>query len=405
MENPWSIFLISCMVLCGLGTSSGLTSFNSFNVVNYGAAGDGKTDDSQAFLKAWKSVCNSQSEFSILIIPKGRTFLLNPATFSGPCRSSRIYVQVSGNIVAPDTKWAWIGHQINTWLVFSHVNGLFISGKGQIDGQGSAWWQNPCLQNVQNGAKCSRPTALTFNRCDDLVLNGLTHINSPRNHISINNCKDVIISNLHIRAPQTSPNTDGIDIAGSSYVRIRNCIIGTGDDCIAIGGGSSNVNINGVTCGPGHGISIGSLGRGGYDTVEDIQVRNCTFEGTMNGVRIKTWQGGAGYARRISFQNIRFVAVDNPIIIDQFYCPNQVTCQNKTSAVELSEIRYSGILGTSTTDNAINLSCSQSTSCTGISIDHVYITSANPGEKTYANCFNAYGRYTHTIPPVKCLLQ
>ncbi|KAH7865291.1 hypothetical protein Vadar_004747 [Vaccinium darrowii] len=277
MEDPWSIFLISCMVLCGLETTSGLTSFNSFNMVNYGAAGDGKTDDSQAFLKAWKSVCDSQSEFSILMIPKGRTFLLNPATFSGPCRSSRIYVQ---------------------------------------------------------GAKCSRPSALTFNRCDDLVLNGLTHINSPRNHISINNCKDVIISNLHIRAPQTSPNTDGIDIAGSSYVRIRNCIIGTGDDCIAIGGGSSNVNINGVTCGPGHGISIGSLGRGGYDTVEEIQVRNCTFEGTMNGVRIKTWQGGAGYARKISFQNIRFVAVDNPIIIDQFYCPNQ-----RSSARRITTLR------------------------------------------------------------------
>lgn len=57
--------------------------------------------------------------------------------------------QVSGSIVAPDSKWAWIGHHINTWLAFSYVNGLIFSGKGQIDGQGSAWWPNPCLQNVQ----------------------------------------------------------------------------------------------------------------------------------------------------------------------------------------------------------------------------------------------------------------
>lgn len=52
MEDRWTIFLISCIVLSGLGTSSasGLTSFNSFNVVNFGAAGDGKTDDSQVTL-------------------------------------------------------------------------------------------------------------------------------------------------------------------------------------------------------------------------------------------------------------------------------------------------------------------------------------------------------------------
>ncbi|KAI8544329.1 hypothetical protein RHMOL_Rhmol08G0288000 [Rhododendron molle] len=250
MEDRWTIFLISCIVLSGLGTSSasGLTSFNSFNVVNFGAAGDGKTDDSQVFLKAWKAVCQSKSEFSILIIPERGTFLLNPATFSGPCHSSHIYVLVN----------------------WSNLHSYHIS--------------------MFQGAKCSGPSALAFTRCDDLILNGLTHINSPRSHININNCKGVIVSNLHIIAPQTSPNTDGIDISGSSSIIIRNCTIGTGDDCIAIGGGSSNVNISGVTCGPGQGISIGALGRGGYDTVEEIHVRNCTFKGTMNGVRIKTWQ-------------------------------------------------------------------------------------------------------------------
>ncbi|KAG5537569.1 hypothetical protein RHGRI_024877 [Rhododendron griersonianum] len=385
MEDRWTIFLISCIVLSGLGTSSasGLTSFNSFNVVNFGAAGDGKTDDSQVSLSLSLSlslmlsgVCLYCMECSISIFSWFQEILLHQT-------------QNGHGLAITST----LGLPSLTSMGSFSVERDKLMVRAQLGGQTLA-----CKTCKLSGSKCSGPSALAFTRCDDLILNGLTHINSPRSHININNCKGVIVSNLHIIAPQTSPNTDGIDISGSSSIIIRNCTIGTGDDCIAIGGGSSNVDINGVTCGPGHGISIGALGRGGYDTVEEIHVRNCTFKGTMNGVRIKTWQGGTGYARKISFEKISFVAVDNPIIIDQFYCPSQ------TSAVELSDITYSGINGTSTADDAINLSCSQSAGCTGISIDHVNITSANLGKRTYANCFNAHGTCTHTVPPVKCLL-
>lgn len=55
--------------------------------------------------------------------------------------------QLSGNIVAPKTKSEYSGFHTNTWLGFSFVNGLAISGKGTIDGRGSAWWQQPCVGN------------------------------------------------------------------------------------------------------------------------------------------------------------------------------------------------------------------------------------------------------------------
>lgn len=41
-------------------------------------------------------------------------------------------------------------------------------------------------------------------------------------------------------------------------------------------------------------------------------------------------QGGKGHARKISFQGIRFEDVNNPIQIDQFYCP-PLNCQNSVS--------------------------------------------------------------------------
>ncbi|KAK8525045.1 hypothetical protein V6N12_029893 [Hibiscus sabdariffa] len=330
---------------------------SSFNVMNYGAVGDGRADDSAAFLKAWEAACKAPSRNPSLIIPEKKIFLLNPVTFSGPCNSTSIYVLMPADIVAPNSKMAWDGFHINRWLAFTNVNGLNIIGSGTINGRGHAWWPNPCLHKV--------PKALTFYGCNGLVLKGIRHINSQRNHITISNCDDVTISNLHISAPGTSPNTDGIDISGSTNVRIRDSFIGTGDDCVAISAGSSRINITGIECGPGHGISIGSLGAGENDKVEEVQVRNCTFKGTMTGVRIKTWQ---------------------------------------TSGIKISDVTYSSISGTSITDKVIDLSCDQNVGCSNIQFRYVYIKSTVPGKKAYSSTFNAHGNYTHTRPVVTGLL-
>lgn len=60
-------------------------------------------------------------------------------------------------------------------------------------------------------------------------MNGMKHVNSAKNHISINLCNDVIFSHLHISAPEDSPNTDGIDISQSTNIFIQDSFIGTGN--------------------------------------------------------------------------------------------------------------------------------------------------------------------------------
>ncbi|GMY33441.1 probable polygalacturonase At3g15720, partial [Fagus crenata] len=280
-----------------------------FNVIDYGAVGDGQTDDSQAFLKAWENVCGASQGTPTLNIPQGKTFMLGPVEFQGPCKSNSIQFQLQGTLVAP-TRDAWKGD--DKWIQFLYVDGLIINGGGLIDGQGASWWES-CIN-------CDRPTALSIHSCNGSQITEISHLNSARNHISINACSGVHVSKLEITAPDDSPNTDGIDISHSNSITIENSTMGTGDDCVAINGGTYDINITNVVCGPGHGISIGSLGaNGAYETVEDVHVKGCLFKGSQNGVRIKTWPGGSGYARNISFEQITLVGARHPIIIDQYY--------------------------------------------------------------------------------------
>ena len=119
-------------------------------------------------------------------------------------------------------------------------------------------------------------------------------------------------------------------MAHSSQITITNANIGTGDDCISVGAGAQDVTVNQVTCGPGHGISVGSLGKyQNEEPVSGIRVTGATLSNTDNGVRIKTWPAStSGAATDIHFEDVVMKNVANPIIIDQNYCPNS-QCSNQ----------------------------------------------------------------------------
>ncbi|XP_040952741.1 polygalacturonase [Gossypium hirsutum] len=102
----------------------------------------------------------------------------------------------------------------------------------------------------------------------------------------------ITFKHFTVSAPGESPNTDGIHIGRSDWVNVLNTEIKTGDDCVSIGDGSKNLVINGVTCGPGHGISIGSLELfKNEEPVDGVTVKNFTLTNTSNGVRIKSLPG------------------------------------------------------------------------------------------------------------------
>lgn len=75
-------------------------------------------------------------------------------------------------------------------------------------------------------------------------------------------------------------------------------------------------------------FSIGSLGWDLQEPgVQNVTVKTVTFKGTQNGVRIKTWaRASNGFVKSVLFQHLVMVNVQNPVIIDQNYCPDKKNC-------------------------------------------------------------------------------
>ena len=164
---------------------------------------------------------------------------------------------------------------------------------------------------------------------------------------------------------------------------------------------------------PGHGGggSIGSLGKdGAFAAVENVALDTARISRAQNGVRIKTWQGGAGYVRNVRFSNVAVDDVDHPIVIDQFYCDaaRGSCCRNSTtSGVQVTNVAYLNISGTSRRAEAIRFACSDAAPCTDIVLRDINLRRSGGdgggGEvQTVCNCAIGFD-YGRVSPAADCL--
>ncbi|CAJ2662613.1 unnamed protein product [Trifolium pratense] len=381
-----------------------------FDVRSFGAVGDGEADDTEAFRAAWKAACAVDS--GVLLAPENNCFKITSTIFSGPCKPGLVF-QIDGTLMAPDGPDCWPeADSKNQWLVFYRLDQMTLNGTGIIEGNGEQWWDLPCKPhrspsgNTISGP-CDSPTMIRFFMSSNLVVRGLKIQNSPQFHVKFDGCQGVLIDELSISAPKLSPNTDGIHLGNTKDVGIYNSVISNGDDCISIGPGCSDVNVDGVTCAPTHGISIGSLGvHNSHACVSNLTVRNSIIKESDNGLRIKTWQGGTGSVTGLTFDNIQMENVRNCINIDQFYCLSK-ECMNQTSAVYVNNVSYRKIKGTyDVRTPPIHFACSDTVACTNITLSEIELLPYEGELVDDPFCWNAYGRQeTLTIPPLDCLRE
>ncbi|KAK9090399.1 hypothetical protein Sjap_023576 [Stephania japonica] len=382
----------------------------------------------QAFEAAWEAAC--KVEASTILVPSDYKFFVGPVSFSGPFCQPNIVFQLDGTVIAPTSFKNW-GPGPFQWLLFTKLRGITIQGSGTIDGRGSIWWKDSPLDDplddetkflipttnisYQNppapisGEQSEKmpsmkPTALRFYGSFNVTVTGIKILNSPQCHLKFDNCIGAEVYNISVLSPGDSPNTDGIHLQNSKDVLIHGTDLACGDDCISIQTGCTNVYIHNVNCGPGHGISIGSLGKDNTKAcVSNITVRDVVMHNTMNGVRIKTWQGGSGSVQGVLFSNIQVSEVELPIVIDQFYCDKR-TCTNHTSAVALSGVTYEKIRGTYTV-KPIHLACSDNLPCVDVTLNKIELKPMQERYHLYGPfCWQTFGELTTpTIPPIDCL--
>ncbi|KAL1327529.1 probable polygalacturonase At1g80170 isoform X2 [Arachis ipaensis] len=330
------------------------------NVDSFGAAGDGESDDTEAFRKAWNVSCSTPN--SVFLVPQGRRYLVNATKFIGPCKGTLI-IQIDGTIVAPDEPKNWDSKLARVWLDFSKLEKAVFQGAGVIDGSGKKWWEASCKKNKSNPCK-GAPTALTIDSSSGIKVKGLTIQHSQQIHFTISRCNSVRIYGVKVSSPDDSPNTDGIHISESTNVIIQDSKIGAGDDCISIVNASSNIKMKRIFCGPGHGISIGSLGKdNSTGIVTKVILDTAVIKDTTNGVRIKTWQ---------------------------------------TSAVEISEIMYQNISGTTRSAKAIQFACSDTVPCSSLVLSNVDLEKQDGTVETYCHSAQGFG-YGVVHPSADCL--
>ncbi|XP_073035032.1 polygalacturonase-like [Primulina eburnea] len=369
-----------------------------FDVRTFGAKAN--ADISQALLAAWKEACASPTP-STVWIPKG-TWSLKQAKLVGPNKAS-IELKVEGVLKAPLDP-SQMPNKQGEWVTINYLDNFTLSGGGVFDGQGhEAWKRNDCHKN-QNCVKL--PLNLSFNFITNSTIRDVTTKDSKNFHVNVIGCYNVTFLRFTISAPGDSPNTDGIHIARSKLVNVTDSVIKTGDDCVSMGDGTEQVHIQNVICGPGHGISVGSLGK--FTTEKDvvgIYVKNCTFLGTQNGVRIKTWPSAPATLQvtNLQFEDLIMTNVTYPIVIDQEYCPHNLCKLDTPSLVKISNVKIDKIKGTTNDPVAVTLICSRNKPCENVQVGNIDLTYDGRLGPITTKCSNVKPSLTGKQNPPLCV--
>jgi polygalacturonase len=243
------------------------------SVRDFGAQGDGVTLDTESIQDAIDDC--SAGEGGAVHFPPGR--FLTGSLFLRSC--VRMHLEHGAVLLGSPNPDDYTGALIRG----EGLDNVAIEGGGTINGQGQAFWTGERLAHNVRKPKPDRPHALIhLVKCTNVRLRDIRLEDSPCYTVWLLGCENGLIDGVTIDNPLDAPNTDGLDVDCCRDIRIANCSIRAGDDCIALKSDTARLGEN-MPC-------------------EDIVVSNCTLSSTACAVRVG--YEGDGVIRNCSFSNL-----------------------------------------------------------------------------------------------------
>lgn len=302
-----------------------------YSVLNYGAKGNGKDDDSVAIQKAIDEC--SKNGGGTVVLESGHTYFSSSIALK---KNVELHIQKGATLKATDKienyirpcetindpKTALVGNPVTGKPSFAFIYGFeadaaTISGEGTIDANCYAFVERKDEYYV-TGNFYPRPTVIYIEKSNHISIKDVTIKNAPFWTLHPAGCDDVLISQIRILNPLDVANSDGIDPDHCSNVRIVNCHVECADDCICLKtskgnseyGPCENIVISGCTLiSTSAAIKIGTEGVGDF---KNVLVDNCIVSKSNRGISIQIRD--AGNVENVSFSNI--------IIETRRFCPD-----------------------------------------------------------------------------------
>lgn len=376
-----------------------------FNVTGYGAKGNGVTDDAKAIQRAIDA-CSASGGGSV-VFPSGKTFMAGPLHLKS---NVDLHLQPNSVLLAnPDeavyTESAFRGNRGEgmMWISGKDIQNISITGRGRIDGNGVAFMGRELSDSYELKPVTDfdpRPHVLTLVNASNVKINGVTIANSAYWTVHLVGCCDVAISDISLLNNLKIRNGDGIDIDHSRKVRISNCFIESGDDCICLknrrefeeyGPCEDVVVTNCIMTSRSCAVKIGSEN---MDAIRRVLFDNCIITKSNRGIGIQNRDEGT--VSDVTFSNMTldcrlfsdvWWGKSEPIYVTSYprargnhkdagwRFPKGAT---KGACGEVSNIRFIDIYSTS--ENGIFLGCDEPGKIRNVTLDNVDLTLLKPAQ-------------------------
>lgn len=374
---------------------------NQVSILDCGGKGDGLTLNTEAFAKAISQL-NKQGG-GHLNVPAG-IYLTGLISLKDNIdlhlekNAIIVFSEDKNDLIKVDKTTGVKELRAATAITASKRKNISITGEGTIDGNGE-WWRavkrskvsdvewkqfqemggsvsakgdlwypfnlkhQPNVASTMEEQEKYRNHMIRFTDCQNVLVQGVTLLNSPRFHIIPTRCQNVVIDGITVKCPWNAQNGDAIDISSCKDVLIVNNVIDAGDDGICMKGGAGkkaapdgpceNILIENNTVYHAHGgFVIGSEFSNG---MKNIVVRKNRFSGTDTGLRFKSGIGRGGKTENIYVSDIVMTDIkDEAIIFECTYADKKYSVkedngkvtvpQNAECVPEWSDIHISNVV-------------------------------------------------------------